>query len=83
MLWVGLRARWTSLPDDDLRWGFGRAVLASLGTLIFIFYAVIFEYHVATRALFIVPAVIVLAARLVVDRVVSQIIQRRAVMLSP
>jgi uncharacterized membrane protein len=82
MLWAGLRARWTSLSDDDLRWGMGRAVLASLGTLIFIFYALIFEYHVNTRTLFIVPAVIVLAARLVVDRVVSHIIQRRAMTAS-
>ena len=84
MLWVGLRARWASLSDDDLRWGLGRATLASLGTLIFFFYAVIFEYHVervkrsSSRR-----AVVVLAARLVIDGVASRILQRRAATLSP
>ncbi len=78
MLWVGLRVRWATVSDDDLRWGTGRAVLASLGTLIFVFYTAVFQYHVSGQWLFIAPFVIVLTARLAVAGMMSRIIQRRA-----
>jgi len=77
MLWFGLRVRWTTLSAGDLRWGFGRATLASLGTLIFVFYTVAFEYHIRTQWLFMVPLLLVIAARLIVDNAASRLLERR------
>lgn len=77
MLWVGLRVRWTTLSAGDLRWGLGRATLASLGTLIFVFYTIVFEYRFRTQWLFIPPLLLVIAARLIVDNAVSRVLSRR------
>ena len=78
MLWAGLRTRWTALSDDDLRWALGRAVLASLGSLLFLLNIAIIGYRIGARELFIVPLVVVLAARLTVGAVTSRIIKHRA-----
>ena len=78
MLWFGLRVRWRTLSDEDLRWGLGRAVLVSLGTLIFIGYAIAFEYRVHASAYFIVPAIIVVAARIGINGLIPHIIARRS-----
>ncbi|MGB8520541.1 MAG: TMEM175 family protein [Candidatus Tumulicola sp.] len=78
MLWYGLRVRWRMLSEDDLRWAFGRAALVSLGSLIFIAYALIFKYRVHSSELFLILAVVIVAARFAVNGVVSRVISRRA-----
>ncbi|HEY3676815.1 MAG TPA: TMEM175 family protein [Candidatus Tumulicola sp.] len=35
MLWIGLRERWKTLSDADLRWGIVRASILSIGALMF------------------------------------------------
>ncbi len=78
MLWYGLRVRWRTLSEDDLRWALGRAVLVSLGSLIFVAYAMIFNYRVHSIELFLIVAAVILAARFAVNGVVSRVIARRA-----
>jgi uncharacterized membrane protein len=78
MLWYGLRIRWRTLSEDDLRWALGRAALVSLGSLIFVGYALIFKYRVHSSELFLVLAAVILAARFAVNGIVSRVISRRA-----
>ncbi len=78
MLWYGLRVRWRTISEDDLRWAFGRAALVSLGSLIFIAYALIFKYRVHSSELFLILAVVIVAARFAVNGVVSRVISQRA-----
>lgn len=78
MLWYGLRVRWRTISEDDLRWAFGRAALVSLGSLIFIAYALIFKYRVHSSELFLILAVMIVAARFAVNGVVSRVISQRA-----
>lgn len=78
MLWIGLRARWQTASDADVRWGMSRAILASVGTLIFFSYGVLFEIRHSTRSLFFVPVVVIVLVRLIVPRLTDGYLARRA-----
>ncbi|HEY1653936.1 MAG TPA: TMEM175 family protein [Candidatus Tumulicola sp.] len=74
MLWIGLVTRWSSLPESDLRWGTSRAVLASVGTIIFLTYGAIFNTDVVNKSLIVVPFVVILAVRLTLPKIIDRLI---------
>ena len=79
MLWIGIRARWRTAAEADLRWGLSRAVLASIGTLIFVSYGFVFELRHSARSLFVVPFVVIVLARVVAPRIINGYVARRTV----
>jgi uncharacterized membrane protein len=79
MLWIGLRARWESLPLHDARWGLNRAILASTGVLIFLACAAVFELHGNLRNLVFVMVGLALVLRFVVGQLVRRFMARRVV----
>lgn len=78
MLWIGLRDRWATLAVADLRWGLSRAILASVGTLIFLSNVIAFANNAGGRILILVPLVAIVALRLALPRIVDRLIARRA-----
>lgn len=78
MMWIGVRIRWDTLAVADLRWGLSRAILASVGTLIFVAYGFYFQFRGTTRSLLIVPFVVIVTIRLLVPRLIDRLVVRRA-----
>ena len=77
MLWIGVRARWRTATDSDLRWGLSRAVLASVGTLVFLSYGGIIELRHSVRSLFVVPVIVIVLVRVVAPRIIADYVTRR------
>ena len=78
MMWLGLRVRWQTLSDDDLRWGLNWALMNSSALLFFIIGSAISVYQGNLSAVVIALFLAGLVIRFAVDRVVKHVIARRA-----
>jgi uncharacterized membrane protein len=76
MLWIGLRERWKTLSDADLRWGMERASILFIGSLMFFFAAAgVAQFH--SGVLFTVGPLAVLVARFMIPKFVNRLIAAR------
>ena len=78
MMWIGLRVRWRTLSDDDLRWGLSWALMNSSALLLFVIGSAISVSRGNLSAVVIVLFVGGLIVRFAVDRIVKEVVARRA-----
>jgi uncharacterized membrane protein len=77
MLWIGLRERWKSLSDVDLRWGVQRASILSIGALMFFMVGGgLAGFH--SGVVLIAGPIAVFALRFAIPKVVDRIIATRS-----
>jgi uncharacterized membrane protein len=76
MLWIGLRERWKTLVDVDLRWGLQRASILSVGALMFFLVGGGLAGY-RSGVVLIVGPIAVLALRFAIPKVVDRVIATR------
>jgi uncharacterized membrane protein len=77
MLWIGVRARWTTLADANLRWGVQRASVLTFGAAMF-FVAAAWYSDLRGNVVFIVAVLAVMSLRLLVPKIANRVIATRA-----
>jgi hypothetical protein len=77
MLWIGVRARWTTLADANLRWGVQRASVLTFGAAMF-FVAAAWYSDLRGNVVFIVAVLTVMSLRLLVPKIANRVIATRA-----
>lgn len=77
MLWIGLRERWRSLPAVELRWGMHRASALTVGAAMFLTTGAGIA-DTFPGAVIGAGAIVLLAIRFVMPRVVDRVIALRA-----